>query len=66
MFIKVLGEYSDRGSIIIFVDKQEHADGLLKVEAVHLSIFLSTYFIYLLLSFVYLFRYVSFIWLNAI
>ena len=29
--LEVLGEYSDQGSIIIFVDKQEHADGLLKV-----------------------------------
>merc|ERR1719383_304148 len=28
--LEVLGEYADRGSIIIFVDKQEHADGLLK------------------------------------
>ena len=30
--LEVLGEYSDQGSIIIFVDKQEHADGLLKVD----------------------------------
>jgi len=28
--LEVLGEYADRGSIIVFVDKQEHADGLLK------------------------------------
>ena len=28
--LEVLGEYTDRGSVIVFVDKQEHADGLLK------------------------------------
>lgn len=28
--LEILGEYADLGSIIIFVDKQEHADGLLK------------------------------------
>jgi len=28
--LEVLGGYADKGSIIIFVDKQEHADGLLK------------------------------------
>merc|ERR1719193_1233621 len=28
--LEVLGRYVDMGSIIIFVDKQEHADGLLK------------------------------------
>jgi hypothetical protein len=28
--LEVLGQYTDKGSVIIFVDKQEHADGLLK------------------------------------
>ncbi|CAH2276830.1 probable ATP-dependent RNA helicase DDX46 [Pelobates cultripes] len=28
--LELLGHYQERGSIIIFVDKQEHADGLLK------------------------------------
>ena len=32
--LEVLGEYADRGSIIVFVDKQEHADGLLKVRII--------------------------------
>lgn len=28
--LELLGHYQERGSVIIFVDKQEHADGLLK------------------------------------
>ena len=29
--IKVVGNYIHLGSVLVFVDKQEHADGLLKV-----------------------------------
>ncbi len=28
--LELLGHYQEKGSVIIFVDKQEHADGLLK------------------------------------
>lgn len=28
--LEILGHYQEKGSVIIFVDKQEHADGLLK------------------------------------
>lgn len=28
--LELLGHYQEAGSVIIFVDKQEHADGLLK------------------------------------
>lgn len=28
--LELLGHYQESGSVIIFVDKQEHADGLLK------------------------------------
>ena len=28
--LELLGHYQERGSVIIFVDKQEHADSLLK------------------------------------
>lgn len=28
--LELLGHYQERGSVIIFVDKQEHADALLK------------------------------------
>ena len=31
MVIKVVGNYIHLGSVLVFVDKQEHADGLLKV-----------------------------------
>lgn len=28
--LEILGHYQEKGSVIIFVDKQEHADSLLK------------------------------------
>ena len=28
--LEILGHYQEKGSVIVFVDKQEHADGLLK------------------------------------
>ena len=28
--LEILGHYQEKGSVIIFVDKQEHADALLK------------------------------------
>lgn len=28
--LELLGHYQEQGAVIIFVDKQEHADGLLK------------------------------------
>ncbi len=28
--LEILGHYQEKGSVLIFVDKQEHADGLLK------------------------------------
>ena len=40
----MVGNYIHLGSVLVFVDKQEHADGLLKVFLLIMNLNIFTYF----------------------